>query len=131
MDGSCASITSCSTGTVAVSLFLAACGWILARRKLPASPPSTQPGGVVFVANGAGDFRCTTKQLEEAIQACGLPVRVETVLWSHGHGRIFADQVDQVNARQHGQLLACQVTALCQECPGHAHLFLGRWPAVP
>jgi hypothetical protein len=121
MDGAVSRLF-CSTRTLVLPLFLAACGWVFGPQELQAAPPC----GVVFVANGAGDFRCTTKQLEEALLACDVPLRVETVFWSHGHARIFADQVDQPHARHQGQLLACQVAALRQECPDTPIYFLGH-----
>jgi pimeloyl-ACP methyl ester carboxylesterase len=47
-----------------------------------------------------------------------LPYSVETVDWSHGYGRMFADQVDAGHARDQGRLLAERIVAYrrCNPC---------------
>lgn len=82
--------------------------------------------GVVFVANGAGDFRCTTKALTQAIAAEGVPLRVETVFWSHGYLHIVADQLDLKNVRYQGARLAGQLTAMRQQSPDLPLYVLGH-----
>src|SRR5262245_8803525 len=50
--------------------------------------------GVVYAVDGAGDFQATSSALREAVAEAGLPLCVETVEWSHGFGRVFADHLD-------------------------------------
>jgi pimeloyl-ACP methyl ester carboxylesterase len=70
-----------------------------------------QPRGLVYVANGAGDFRATSDALRQVIAEAGLPLQVETVAWSHGYGQVVADQVDEEFARTRGQRLAAKIAA--------------------
>jgi pimeloyl-ACP methyl ester carboxylesterase len=66
---------------------------------------------VVFVANGAGDYRKASQAISKVVVADHLPLRVEPFLWSHGHGRIASDQLDRGHARRQGQRLAQAVAA--------------------
>jgi hypothetical protein len=43
-------------------------------------PPAPLPTGIVFVANGAGDFRTVTRNLTEFVAETGTPLQIETVL---------------------------------------------------
>jgi hypothetical protein len=72
---------------------------------------------VVFGADGAGDFRCASTALRQAVGDAGLPVEVETFVWSHGYRRNLADQMDKRHALVQGQRLAWQVAACRQACP--------------
>lgn len=67
---------------------------------------SGENGDVLYVADGAGDFRITSQTVDEVVHAIGLPLCVEPVVWSHGYGRIFADQIDRRFAQEQGHLLA-------------------------
>jgi pimeloyl-ACP methyl ester carboxylesterase len=78
-------------------------------------PPT---GGIVFVANGAGDSQATSDTLSRVIAECGLPLRVEVVRWSHGSGRYLRDHFDHCNHRAAGERLAATVAAYRQQCPG-------------
>jgi pimeloyl-ACP methyl ester carboxylesterase len=44
----------------------------------------------------------------------GLPLHVQTVEWSHGYGRMFADHVDYRHARAEGMKLATQIACYRQ-----------------
>jgi pimeloyl-ACP methyl ester carboxylesterase len=75
------------------------------------------PRGVVFMANGAGGFYAASEALEHALHQEGVPLIVETFNWSHGYGRVVADETDYCYARRAGQRLAVQVAAYRQHCP--------------
>jgi hypothetical protein len=87
----------------------------------PASPCPVR--GIIYVADGAGDFEGTSDNLREAIADDGWPLHVETFDWSHGYLRVFADHLDQCNAREEGQRLASQVAAW-QGRPTRPELYL-------
>jgi pimeloyl-ACP methyl ester carboxylesterase len=70
-----------------------------------------QPTAVVFVANGAGDGRTFSTNLQEVVEGTGTPLQVELVEWSRGFGRYIADQVDRDNQREQGRRLAARVQA--------------------
>jgi hypothetical protein len=53
------------------------------RPVLPAAPPI----GVVFVANGSGDFRTVSTSLRQVVAATAAPLQIETCVWSHGRVR--------------------------------------------
>jgi len=53
--------------------------------------------------------------LGRAIDEAGLPLHVQTVEWSHGYGRIFADHMDHCHARNEGRKLAEQIA--CYQRP--------------
>src|SRR5262245_28871396 len=82
-----------------------------------ALPPSPPPQGVVFVANGSGDFRTVSTNLSRVVAETGTPLQIETVAWSHGCGRYLADHVDHDNHQAEGGRLAAQVAAYRQSCP--------------
>jgi pimeloyl-ACP methyl ester carboxylesterase len=81
---------------------------------------------VVFVADGAGDFRCTSAALRQAVDDAGLPLDVETFVWSHGYRRRLADQMDKRHAHAQGQRLAGLIAAHLQSCPGASIYLLGH-----
>jgi pimeloyl-ACP methyl ester carboxylesterase len=85
-------------------------------RRSPECPP-TPVRGVVFVANGAGGFRATSEAFRQALGEKGVPLAVETVAWSHGYGRVLADQIDQRHAQAEGHCLAVRVAAYRQSHP--------------
>jgi pimeloyl-ACP methyl ester carboxylesterase len=87
----------------------------------PVTCGCTAPGAdVVFVADGSGDYRTTSRALGQAVSDCGFPLRVETVVWSHGYGRMLADHFDHCNHLLEGRLLAGQIAAWKQSCPSRA-----------
>jgi pimeloyl-ACP methyl ester carboxylesterase len=81
------------------------------RAPLPPAPPSQ---GVVFVANGSGDFRTVSTNLSQVVAETGMPLQIETVAWSHGYGRYLADHVDHDQHLTEGGRLAAQVAAYRQ-----------------
>jgi pimeloyl-ACP methyl ester carboxylesterase len=82
----------------------------------PWTPPPVPPGPVVYVANGGGDFRCTTKALSKAIQDEQLDLCIVTVPWSHGYARVIADQIDLDNMAEQGRHLAEAVLSRSGAC---------------
>lgn len=74
--------------------------------------------GVVFVADGAGNFQGSSQHLREVIDADHLPLQVIAVPWSHGYGRIIADQIGYAYARSEGCKLAQVVQHFRMEHPG-------------
>ena len=80
-------------------------------RVFVASPPQA----VVFVIDGVGNFGATSVSLGRAIDEASLPLHVQTVEWSHGYGRIFADHMDHCHARNEGRKLAEQI--VCYQRP--------------
>jgi pimeloyl-ACP methyl ester carboxylesterase len=93
---------------------LAAGGCAGIRQEVRQQPPEARvpaPREVVFVADGVGGYGATTASLRHVAAEQNLPLCVEQVEWSHGYGRIVADQVDYDNVRQHGACLAARVCA--------------------
>ena len=81
---------------------------------------------LVFVADGSGDYRTTSLALGEAVTSTGALLRVETVVWSHGYGKMFEDHVDHCNHIREGRRLASLVMAVKQECPNRAVYLVGH-----
>jgi pimeloyl-ACP methyl ester carboxylesterase len=73
---------------------------------------------VVLVANGSGDFRTVSTNLERAVAEAHAPLAVETFVWSLGRGRYVADHVDHANHLAQARLLACRVAEHRRACPG-------------
>jgi hypothetical protein len=79
--------------------------------------------GVVFAADGAGDFQATSAALRQVVEDEGLPLCVEKVDWSHGYGRILSDQMDWDHARTEGLKLAWRVAAE-RQCHPDGQIYL-------
>jgi hypothetical protein len=101
---------------VAILALAAGCAEIPKREARTAWRPVAYQG-VVFVADGAGNWQGTSLALRDTLEETGVPLRVETFPWSHGNGRFIADQVDEEYARSQGQCLARQVAQLRQSAP--------------
>jgi pimeloyl-ACP methyl ester carboxylesterase len=82
--------------------------------------------GVVFVANGSGDFRSLSTNLGQVVTETATPLQVETMPWSHGRGRFLADHLDHCNHRVQGRHLASQVVAYRQSHPGRPVYLVGH-----
>jgi pimeloyl-ACP methyl ester carboxylesterase len=85
--------------------------------------PGSAGEGVVFVANGSGDYRIVSANLSQVVTETATPLQVETVPWSHGRWRFLADHLDHGNHRTQGRHLASQVVAYRQAYPG-GHVYL-------
>jgi pimeloyl-ACP methyl ester carboxylesterase len=88
--------------------------------------PPPGPTDIVFVANGSGDYRSTSSALAEAASADSLPLRIETLVWSHGYRRIVVDHLDYDNLVVQGQRLAGMIVAQRQACPAQAVYLVGH-----
>jgi hypothetical protein len=98
-------------------VILMATGCALNRHEIVSGPGPLHPCGVVFVADGAGDFRVLSHSLRKAIAAEKLPLTVKTFVWSHGYYRIVADQIGMDHAREQGHRLAAILIAERQAYP--------------
>jgi hypothetical protein len=114
--------------TYKLTLIAAVCGGAGCLGLLKQHPAVwTQPtGDVVFVADGAGDFRVTSATLRRVLAHDGWPGQVETVVWSHGHCRVLKDQLDYIHGRAQGFNLACIIKALQQAHPGFKVYLVGH-----
>jgi pimeloyl-ACP methyl ester carboxylesterase len=74
--------------------------------------------GMVFVVDGAGDFRACSEHVRAAVEQNHLPLQVVTVVWSHGYLRIIADQIGYTYARSQGCKLARGIERFQREHPG-------------
>lgn len=99
-----------------------AAGCAAPRAELCPPPPPPKPGarGVIFSIDGAGDYHASSEALRHAVDEAGLPLDVETISWSHGRGRVLADQVDYDHAWAEGRRLADRVCAYRQRCSNGA-----------
>ena len=82
--------------------------------------------GVVFVADGAGNFQAASSSLERSILEQGTPVCVQRFDWSHGYGRILSDHLGLRHARAEGARLAAEVRAVKEQSPGVPVFLLGH-----
>ena len=78
---------------------------------------------ILFVADGAGDFRAASQSVERVVQDHGLPICVEPIVWSHGYGRVFSDQIARGYASQQGHFLAEELKRRRAAQPGR-HIYL-------
>lgn len=81
---------------------------------------SERPAGkpIVLVVDGAGDLKgCSTAILRAAV-TCEFQIDLRTFPWSHGHYRLYQDQVDAAHFRAKGKDLAIAITALRLKEPG-------------
>jgi pimeloyl-ACP methyl ester carboxylesterase len=82
--------------------------------------PSAQCGpcrGIVFCVPGAGDFPQVCETIREAAAEQHVPLRVETVDWSHGYGRVLADHLDTANHDCQAQRLAEEIITVRHTSP--------------
>jgi len=91
-----------------------------------AARPSGSPHGIVYVADGAGDFRATSEALRSVLAENGVPLEVRTVLWSHGYFRVAADQLDEAHAQMEGWRLAELIAAERRAHPEEEIYLLGH-----
>lgn len=93
-------------------------------RTIPPSVP--YPMGVVFVANGSGDFRTVSTNLGRVVAETSTPLQIETVPWSHGFGRYVSDHLGHANHLQQGSRLGAEVTAYRQAYPDRKVYLIGH-----
>jgi pimeloyl-ACP methyl ester carboxylesterase len=90
------------------------------------SSSASYPVGVVFIANGSGDFRTVSTNLDRVVADTSTPLQIETVPWSHGFGRFVTDHVDHANQVQQGSRLAAEVIAYRQAYPSRKVYLIGH-----
>src|SRR2546421_5603725 len=89
-------------------------------------PHGPDSHAIVYVADGAGDFRATSAALRRAVVADKLPLYVRTFDWSHGYGRVIADQLDRSHIQSEGQRLAELLCARRQTYPDSPIYLVGH-----
>src|SRR5260370_41162023 len=77
----------------------------------PTAHPVASSVGVIFIANGSGDFRTVSGNLSQVVSETASPLQIETLVWSHGGGHYVTDHVDHANHLAQGCLLAAHVVA--------------------
>ena len=92
------------------------------------APVGWSPGelGVIFVADGAGDFRAASQSIRKVVTEDGPHIRVDPFIWSHGFCRIFRDELHYSYARSQGQRLAAEIFAFQQAHPGERVHLVGH-----
>jgi pimeloyl-ACP methyl ester carboxylesterase len=96
--------------------------WVPACAQLPpcrtvADHPGPPPRHVLFVADGAGDYRACSTTLRATAAGDNSPIEVVTFVWSHGYLCNLADHTDYAYARARGHELAARVLAQRQARP--------------
>jgi pimeloyl-ACP methyl ester carboxylesterase len=93
------------------------CGCAITRHEAYTPRCPTCIRGVVFVVDGAGGFGATSAAFARAVDEAGLPLQVEEVDWTHGPGRVLADQTDSEHSRAEGCRLASRIAMQRQSYP--------------
>jgi pimeloyl-ACP methyl ester carboxylesterase len=107
-------------------LLLAALGCATTSYEVHSVPPTKPIEGVIFVADGAGNFLETSKALRQAIEEESSRFQVETVFWSHGYSRVFSDHLDHAHTREVGQELAAELADFHRAHPNQAIHLVGH-----
>src|SRR5262245_43942256 len=107
---------------------VAGCSAVGARPELSRyTPPSGAPtAGVIYVANGAGDYRSLSEHMSALVSRSGAPWEVETFAWSHGARRVLADQMDHENHLAEGERLAAEVAGRIRCQPAQRIAFVSH-----
>jgi pimeloyl-ACP methyl ester carboxylesterase len=103
----------------ALLLLVPACAQIPRQEDVAQLPlkPLVAPHHVLFVADGAGDFRACSMTVRSTAEADGWPLDVVTFVWSHGYLQSYADHVEYGYARERGRELAERVLQQKQQQP--------------
>ncbi len=102
---------------------LALSGCLSFGRRHPTTVSAAPANGVVFVTDGAGNFQAVSRTLRELFEHEHLNYHVVTFEWSHGYGRILADQLGFNYALAQGKQLALEIEAYAQAHP-HMPIYL-------
>src|SRR5262249_13754819 len=104
-----------------------AAGCAAAPPRLPPAPPPAGPvTGVVFCADAAGGFGYPTETLPHTVAQERLGLRVVYAPWSHGTGRMFADNSDWCNVRTQARQVAAEVRSVRERDPALPIYFVGH-----
>lgn len=90
-------------------LVLAGCATMSGPTQQEVRSRPTRPCGIVLVAEGAGNIGKTTRLLQQVADEEKRPLQVLKIDWSHGTGRVLADQTDFAHARAQGERLAQRI----------------------
>jgi pimeloyl-ACP methyl ester carboxylesterase len=110
----------------ALLTFATGCTSLSQRPPQTVEPPPANVEAVVFSVSGAGGFQATTQALRQAVAETGRRLHVESVVWSHGYGRILADQTDECHAREEGRCLAERVENWRRQFPDKPVYLVGH-----
>lgn len=110
---------------VLLAALVAGAGGCATHRPAPAVP-EPGPAGIVFAADGAGNFQAASRSLREVLQQKDSPLAVHTYDWSHGFLMILADQLGYTSARREGVRLAGLVRAFKEKHPDAPVVLLGH-----
>jgi pimeloyl-ACP methyl ester carboxylesterase len=102
---------------------LALSGCLSLRSRQPTSVSAAPANGAVFVADGAGNFQAVSRTLRELLEHERVNYHVVTFEWSHGYGRIIADQLGFNYALAQGKRLALEIEAYAKAHP-HMPIYL-------
>ncbi len=102
---------------------LAISGCLTFRERRATSVSAAPANGVVFVADGAGNYQAASHELREVVSREHASLHVVTFEWSHGYGRILADQLSFQFALAQGKRLALEVESYAQDNP-HMPIYL-------
>lgn len=83
-----------------------------------AKPAEPQFLPLVWVADGAGDFKGCSTALSYANSLAGNPFEISPFPWSHGYGRVRLDQTDWEYSKRQGERLAAAILARKEQEPG-------------
>jgi hypothetical protein len=97
--------------TVAIVVIASGCRATLPSTLEPQPIPYEPKPCIVYVADGAGNFQMASKAFRLVAGTDHYPLEVRTFEWSHGKGRIVADQICYQYARQQGERFADELRA--------------------
>lgn len=90
------------------------------------SDPSPDTRPIVWVFNGAGDYRGCSRALSEAGARYGDPVEIVVAPWSHGYRRLVLDHVDGRHIRTQGKRFAEAIKTRALAEPHRRQILLGH-----
>lgn len=76
-----------------------------------------EPRPLLIVVDGAGDLKGCSTAVAQAVRLNDLPIEVKPFPWSHGHYKIYKDQVDDRHSRAKGMELAERLIEWRREQP--------------
>ncbi len=88
--------------------------------------PSSESTRIVFVADGAGDYRLASTNIRKVCEEDKLPLDIETYVWSHGPHHVVLDQMDGRHTREEGLRLAALVRQTQEACPDKSISLVGH-----
>lgn len=115
-------VPRCAAPLFPLFLFiLCGCGTFHMVQKAPRPPKS--PEAAIFIADGAGNFKNCSRSVAEAVSRDHDSTLVHTFDWSHGYGKVLADQLGFEYAQEAGRGLARQIEEFHEHAP-HCRIFV-------